>query len=198
MNPTCKFSLLILIIAISASYPGYASQNDEDALQSNYLGYTRSAKGGLASRHYIDLSSVRWVDHVIRFDALSHILQGGYLIFNASTDCKNWFFREDGTQYNSDGTFAENVTGDNDLRSLVESAEMQPIVKLACHQAQQKRVIIGGFDNGKALELLYGNYDAAKNASLWQEIISSEGSIKQLVSVLISKSLRKESLKSTY
>ncbi len=171
MNPICKLISLMLILANLAAYHQvHASQNDDAASKGDYPGYTRVATQGVASRYFIDLESVKWANQEVRFSAVREMDQEKYAIFYAKTNCKDWYFQEEGTQYKGDGTFDQNAAGDDNLQPLKQNPEILAVVKLACDQAQKNRVIIGDFDDGKALELLYGNYDSVKKIALWKSM----------------------------
>ncbi len=58
-------------------------------------------------------------------------------------------------QYSADKSLKDDVTA---------------LVKMACDKAEENRMITGAFDDGKAIELLYGNYDANTKTASWENI----------------------------
>ena len=135
-----------------------------------FPGFTQVTKDGDASRFYAELNSVtRNQQGKVSFK-LVRVIDGGYAIQDAMTDCRSVFRADDGMKYRDDGTSDSRYSGDGGAVDFKQQAGLNALVKLVCDKAEEGRMIVGAFDDIKALEILYGPYLPEAKSALWQNI----------------------------
>ncbi len=134
-----------------------------------FPGFTQVGTDGESARLYIDLNGVKQKKSVVTLK-LVRVVEGGYVIQDALTDCRSKFRALDGVQYKDDGTSDKEYSGDAQPQSFQGHAGIAALVKKVCDKADEARTITGHFNDIKALELLYGPYKREANAALWQGI----------------------------
>ncbi|MEI6746865.1 MAG: hypothetical protein WCL34_12955 [Methylococcaceae bacterium] len=140
-----------------------------DKQEDKFAGFTAVGTDKKAARFYLDINTVKrnrsgWVSFNMVRD-----LTDGYVIQNAETNCDNRFFTLEGVKYRQDGTSQEKFASET-VTLPTDNADVTALVKMACDKAEENRMITGAFDDGKALEILYGNYDANTKTASWENI----------------------------
>lgn len=143
---------------------------NNQAKSDRFPGFTQAAKDGDASRFYAELNSVtRNKKGTVSFK-LVRVIDGGYAIQDAMTDCSSVFRAEDGMKYRDDGTSDSKYAGDSGEVDFKKQMGLNVLVKLVCDKAEEGRMIVGVFDDIKALEILYGPYRPEAKAAHWQNM----------------------------
>ncbi len=142
-----------------------------DKQEDKFAGFTAVGTDKKAAKFYLDTNTVKrnrsgWVSFNMVRD-----LTDSYVIQNAETNCDNRFFTLEGVKYRQDGTSQEKFAAETiTLPADKDNADVTALVKMACDKAEENRMITGAFDDGKALEILYGNYDANTKTASWENI----------------------------
>lgn len=157
--------LKLFAIAISLALILSACDKQEE----KFAGFTPIGENKKVAKFYLDTNTVKrdrsgWV----RFNMVRD-LTDSYVIQNAETNCENHFITEEGVKYRQDGTSQEKFASETMLLPI-DKRDITALVKMACDTAEENRNIKGAFDDGKALEILFGNYDANNKTASWEKI----------------------------
>ena len=142
-----------------------------DKQEDKFAGFTAVGADKKVAKFYLDTNTVKrnrsgWVSFNMVRD-----LTDGYVIQNAETNCENRFTSLEGVKYRQDGTSQEKFSAETiTLPADKDNVDVTVLVKMACDKAEENRMITGAFDDGKALELLYGNYDANTKIASWENL----------------------------
>ncbi len=140
-----------------------------DKQEEKFAGFTAVSVDKKAAKFYLDTNTVKrdrsgWVSFNMVRD-----LTDSYVIQNADTNCESRFVAEEGVKYRQDGTSQEKFASET-VTLPTDNADVTALVKMACDKAEENRMITGAFDDGKALEILFGNYDANTKTASWENI----------------------------
>jgi tetratricopeptide (TPR) repeat protein len=157
--------LKLFAIAISLALILSACDKQEE----KFAGFTPIGENKKVAKFYLDTNTVKrdrsgWV----RFNMVRD-LTDSYVIQNAKTNCENHFITEEGVKYRQDGTSQEKFASET-MSLPIDKRDITALVKMACDTAEENRNIKGAFDDGKALEILFGNYDANNKTASWEKI----------------------------
>ena len=134
-----------------------------------FPGFTKVGTDPESAKLYIDMDSVKQNGELVTLKLL-RVVEGGYVIQDALTDCRGNFQNLDGVQYKDDGTSDKRYSGDARPYSFQGDAAIAALVKKACDKDREARAARGDFNDIEALELLYGPYKSEAKAALWQGI----------------------------
>ncbi len=158
----CSFVLLTLAAC---------GKSDESIDPNRFPGFTQTGREGDAAKFFVDLNSViRDRSGTVSFNMVRVIYGGGYVIQNAQTDCRNVFQGNEGVKYKDDGTSESKFPADKINIDTQTQPGISALLKLVCDKAEENRMIIGAFDDIKALEILYGPYQPEAKAALWSDM----------------------------
>ena len=140
-----------------------------DKQEEKFAGFTAVGTDKKAAKFYLDTNTVKrdrngWVSFNMVRD-----LTDSYVIQNANANCESRFVAEEGVKYRQDGTSQEKFASET-VTLPTDNADVTALVKMACDKAEENRMITGAFDDGKALEILFGNYDANTKTASWEKI----------------------------
>lgn len=156
INKVCVLGLLVLI-----------SGCNKDA--ERFPGFTPIANGKEPAKFFIDTKTLkRNPNGVISFNMV-RVLEAGYAIQNAITDCKTSFESLEGVKFKADGSSDAKFIAEK-LAIPNQMVEVNALVKFACDKAEENRLIIGVFDDVKALEILYGAYQPTTKTAHWENM----------------------------
>lgn len=158
-----QLTFIILILFILA---GCNKQENTE----KFVGFTPVGKVNV--KLYIDLNTVERTNTGVlnvTFNMIE-VLPNGHVIQNARTDCKSNYSASKGVQYLDNGSIEEGSTTQTLTLGIKDNFDINLLLKLACDKAEVDRVISGVFDDSKALEILYGPYQATTQTALWKVI----------------------------
>ena len=140
-----------------------------DKQEEKFAGFTAVGADKKAAKFYLDTNTIKrdrsgWVSFNMVRD-----LTDSYVIQNADTNCESRFVAEEGVKYRQDGTSQEKFASET-LTLPTDNSDVTALVKMACDKAEENRMITGAFDDGKALEILFSNYDANTKTASWENI----------------------------
>lgn len=138
-------------------------------MDDRFPGFLPIVVGGVATGLYLYPSNIRRdAGGTVRL-SLIRTVPGGYLLHDATTDCRDSLRLLEGIKFRDDGTLAGRVAGA--LQTLASSADVGTgaLVEQACHTAEARRRFDGDFEASKALELGYGPFRPEWQAALWAD-----------------------------
>jgi hypothetical protein len=117
--------------------------------------------------YFIKLDSITRTDTAIQFQLLREAKDGSYIVQSAATDCSTRFALESGDQFKKDGT----KLGVDPASSvnLISEVPYPSVASSACRLASDAASFQGDFEVGKAMQVVYGNYDQKKTVSVWKQ-----------------------------
>ena len=135
-----------------------------------FAGFTVVGMNKETAKFYIDTNSVKRSNKGSVSFNLVRVLPNGYAIQTAETDCKTSFSSFEGVKYSDDGTSEEKFIAETLTLPNKDNSDINTLVKMACGKSEENRIIIGAFDDSKALEILYGTYQPTTQTALWAVI----------------------------
>lgn len=161
-----KFIFPILTYAILASCDQQTSNPKAD----QFPGFSQIGADKQTSRLFVDFESVkRDTNGSVSFKLL-RVLDNGYAIQDALTDCRANFKGLAGTKYKNDGATDSEYKEDAQAFAYASDPSLSAMVNKVCEKSDESRVIVGAFDDIKALELAYGPYHPEAKAASWADI----------------------------
>ena len=162
-----KHILVWLTIWLTVSACG---KTGEPTDQNRFPGFTQAGKDGESAKFFADLKSVKRDREGIVTFQMVRTITGGYVIQDARTDCRSFLQGNEGVKYRDDGTSEAKYPADKIQIDPQSQPGISSLVNLVCSKAEESRMIIGAFDDIKALEILYGPYLPEKKAALWKNM----------------------------
>lgn len=145
------------------------SQSDQTK-PDQFPGFVQIGTDPQASRLFVDLDSVkRDADGSVMFKQL-RVLDTGYAIYDAVTNCRDTYQGFAGNQFNKEGVSEASYPADTGVSAYRDQPALSALVNKVCEKADESRVIVGAFDDIKALELVYGPYRPELKAAYWTNI----------------------------
>ncbi len=123
-----------VLAALLASACNQSGESNKQAGAERFPGFTQIGKEGDSSRLYIDLNTVKQVDNLAHLK-LVRVLDKGYVIQDAITDCHGSFKALEGVQYRDDGTSEKAYPGDEQPMPFAGKPAIVALVKMACDKA---------------------------------------------------------------
>lgn len=163
-----KLIVFLLLAPLVFVLAACNKQNNTD----KFVGFTPVGTDKENAKLYIDLNTIRRSnnDLVILSFNMIRVLPDGYVIQNAETDCKNNFKSLEGVKFHDNGMSEEKFMAETFIIPNKDNPEVNTLVAMACDKAEENRIIIGDFNDGKALEILYGPYQPSNKTALWSKI----------------------------
>ena len=153
----------ILVLGVLAS----CSQQSDIPKADKFPGFVQIGRDQGTSRLFIDLESVkRSNDGTVSFKLL-RVIDSGYAIQDAMTNCRDNFKGLTGTKFTNEGVSDSEYPGDTDLLSYKDNPSLMTMIGKVCDKADESRIITGAFDDIKALEVVYGPYHPEVKAAYW-------------------------------
>jgi len=206
----------ILIVAIAIICCISCDRQKETKPANRFPGFTKIGSTGEGAKLYLDLNSAKREGFKVTFKFI-RLVEGGYVIQEGATDCRNLFQGYDGVQYRDDGTSDRKYPGDVNLQLYQNQSGIAELVKVACSKTgdnivwmstqpqteDQKAFYALGAHLNKQLsvfdltpeELSYvqqGMYDAAVGKKLTAE---PEANMKKLSELIQDRALKKSDRK---
>jgi len=156
------YSSLALLLAA-------CSQSDQPK-PDQFPGFVQIGTDKQMSRLFVDLDSVkRDANGSVTFKQL-RVLDTGYAIHDAVTNCRDTYKGFAGTQFTKEGVSEANYPADAGFTAYRDQPALSALVNKVCEKADESRMIVGAFDDIKALELVYGPYHPELKAAYWTNI----------------------------
>jgi tetratricopeptide (TPR) repeat protein len=145
-------------------------QQSDTPKADKFPGFVQIGTDKETSRLFVDIESVtRNNDGVISFKLL-RVIDSGYAIQDAVTNCRDNFQGLIGTKFTADGASDSEYPGDVHPLLYKSNPAFLAMVNKVCEKADESRMITGAFDDIKALELVYGPYHPEVKAAYWTGI----------------------------
>ncbi len=128
-----KKTVLILAIAIVMIGCIGCDQQKEKTASNRFPGFTQIGSTGEWSKLYLDLNSAQKEGLTVTFKFIQ-VVEGGYVIQEGATDCRNNFLRRDGVQYKDDGTSDRKYPGDAAPMPYQNQPGIPELVRVACNK----------------------------------------------------------------
>lgn len=145
------------------------SQSDQPK-PDQFPGFVQIGTDKQTSRLFVDLDSVkRDANGSVTFKQL-RVLDTGYAIHDAVTNCRDTYKGFAGTQFTKEGASEANYPADAGFTAYRDQPALSALVNKVCEKADESRMIVGAFDDIKALELVYGPYHPELKAAYWTNI----------------------------
>ena len=156
------YSSLALLLAA-------CSQSDQPK-PDQFPGFVQIGTDKQTSRLFVDLDSVkRDANGSVTFKQL-RVLDTGYAIHDAVTNCRDTYKGFAGSQFTKEGVSEANYPADAGFTAFRDQPALSALVNKVCEKADESRVIVGAFDDIKSLELIYGPYRPELKAAYWTNI----------------------------
>ncbi|MDP1773021.1 MAG: hypothetical protein Q8L15_12115 [Methylobacter sp.] len=156
----------ILALSVLAS----CGQQSDIPKADKFPGFVQIGTDKETSRLFVDLDSVtRNNDGVISFKLL-RVIDSGYAIQDAVTNCRDNFQGLIGTKFTNEAESDSEYPGDVHPLLYKSNPAFLAMVNKVCEKADESRMITGAFDDIKALELVYGPYHPEAKAAYWTGI----------------------------
>lgn len=147
-----------------------ACQQQEQTSTEKFAGFTPVGANKDNASFYLDTHTVkRRPNGDVSFN-LVRVLPDGHVIQNAQSDCKTNFNTFEGVKFGNDGTSQEKFNAESQPLPNANQPETNALVTMVCATAEQNRVITGAFNDVKALEILYGTYQASTQTASWENL----------------------------
>jgi len=121
----------ILIVAIAIICCISCDRQKETKPANRFPGFTKIGSTGEGAKLYLDLNSAKREGFKVTFKFI-RLVEGGYVIQEGATDCRNLFQGYDGVQYRDDGTSDRKYPGDVNLQLYQNQSGIAELVKVAC------------------------------------------------------------------
>ncbi len=145
------------------------SQSDQPK-PDQFPGFVQIGTDKQTSRLFVDFDSVkRDANGSVTFKQL-RVLDTGYAIHDAVTNCRDTYKGFAGSQFTKEGVSEANYPADAAFTAYRDQPALSALVNKICEKADESRVIVGAFDDIKALELVYGPYRPELKAAYWTSI----------------------------
>jgi uncharacterized protein YecT (DUF1311 family) len=128
----CTLVSLLFILAVSAC--NESAQTEKQANSDRFPGFTQVGQEGDSAKLYIDLNTVKRKENLVHLK-LVRVLDAGYVIQDAITDCNGSFKALEGVQYRDDGTSDKKYLGDEQPLPFASKPDIAALVKKACDKA---------------------------------------------------------------
>jgi|GEM_PF-5270918 len=157
-----KNTWLVLVILLLAA----CGPREEKAVERP--GFTPVPIPGSTVKVFLEDGSVRQEDGIITSNLLTELEKGEYTVQGVRLDDQGRFQRLSGGHYRKDGTLAAALPGDTGWQPVATDP-----VLLAVRDAVQARIReslarAGEIDLAKAMQQVFGNFDAAQGSSRWR------------------------------
>ena len=119
--------VIVMIVCISCDRQKKTNKSDR------FPGFAQLGSIGEWSKLYIDLNSAKKDGFIVTFKFI-RVVEGGYVIQDGITDCRNTFQSLDGVQYKDDGTSDRKYPGDAAPISYQNRPGIAELVKAACNK----------------------------------------------------------------
>ncbi|MBD9361744.1 hypothetical protein [Methylomonas fluvii] len=160
-----KFAYTSLVLLLAA-----CSQSDQPK-SDQYPGFVQIGTDRETSHLFVDMDSVkRDANGNVTFKQLRVLDSGSYAIQDAVTNCRDTYKGLAGTKFTKDGVRDADYPADSSFNAYREQPALSALVNKACEKAEESRVIVGTFDDIKALELVYGPYHPELKGAYWTTI----------------------------
>lgn len=161
------YSSIALILAAC----GQSDQPKPD----QFPGFVQVGTDDQTSRLFVDIDSVkRDANGSVTFKQL-RVLDTGYAIHDAVTNCRDTYQGFAGSQFTHESVSEANYPADAGFIAYRDQPALSALVNKVCEKADESRVIVGAFDDIKALELVYGPYRPELKAAYWTHINAPAG-----------------------
>ncbi|MEB4591966.1 hypothetical protein VSS37_13315, partial [Candidatus Thiothrix sp. Deng01] len=124
--------LLLALLASACQETG--ETGGQEAGEGRFPGFAQVGKEGMASHLYIELNTVKQGDGLAHLKMV-RVLDEGYVIQDAMTDCRGSFKALEGVQYRDDGSSEKKYPGDDQPMPFAGRPEIAALVKMACDKA---------------------------------------------------------------
>jgi len=133
-----------------------------------YEGYTPVESDTKSDKLYINTATVKRAPNgMVSFSMIIDSAEN-HFIQTVTTDCiQKLTTLEDINSSQKNDKKQSKVSGKDKTLSDKDKAE---ITKIACEKVEENRIIKGDFNDSKALEMEYGNYDVTAKISTWKNI----------------------------
>ncbi len=156
---------VILVLVMTLAWSGCGRQEEKPVARP---GFTPIPVPGAAAKFFLEDKSVRREGEVINFMLLTELEKGEYLLQAMRLDGKGGYQRLAGGRYRKDGTLAAMVPAEPDWQRVEKDPEMAAVAQAVGARVPESRAIVGEIDAAKAMDLIFGNFDAARGTSRWR------------------------------
>lgn len=161
-----KLSVFTVFISLTFVLTACNKQGSSE----KFAGFTAIGKDNAAAKFYIETNTAKRGKNGLTSFNMIRMVQDGYVIQNAETDCKSHFNAFEGVKYREDGTSQEKFIAESLTLPIKDNPDINTLVSVACDKAEENRIFSGNFDDIKALEILYGSYQPNTQTALWDKI----------------------------
>lgn len=123
---------LVLTLALSACKE--SAETAKPANTERFPGFTQVGADDGSAKLYLDLNSIKQEENLVHLK-LVRVLDAGYVIQDAITDCTSSFKALEGVQYRDDGTSDKKYAGDAQPLPFASKPDIAALVKKACDKA---------------------------------------------------------------
>ncbi len=150
------------------------SQESGQPKSDQFPGFVQIGPDKEISHLFIDLNSIeRDANGNVMFKQLD-VLDAGYAIHDATTNCRDTYKGFAGTKFTKDGVSESDYPADSTFTAYRDQPALSALVNKVCEKAEENRMITGAFDDIKALELIYGPYHPEFRAAYWKNVSPPE------------------------
>ncbi len=150
-----RIAWIVLLLSLLVTTLVACGKSDQSNNVGRFPGFSAVSDKEPAASFLVDAKSIRRETDGVHFQMV-RVLAKGYVVQSAFTDCSGLFQASEGVQYNDDGVSESKFAGDKRPTAGTSIPGVPELTQFVCAKANEARGFSGEFDNGKALEILYG------------------------------------------
>lgn len=129
-----KRILIGLWFTLALSACNESAETTKSVNTERFPGFSQIGTEGGSAKLYVDLNSIKQNDKLVHLK-LVRVLDAGYVIQDAITDCNGSFKALEGVQYRDDGTSDKKYAGDEQPLPFASKPDITALVEKVCNKA---------------------------------------------------------------